>query len=82
MKANQILSVLAAVFCSGPSFGFDLEDLLTTPPQDPCALFETGDDFVRFYIDMKIEGGEVAMRVPKVFLEDRFDHQNDGIRPV
>ncbi len=64
---------------AGPSHSQNLYDLLNTPRTDPCALFGGNEDVVTFYIDMDLEGGEVEMRVPKIFLEDRFDHE-DGVR--
>lgn len=63
---------------AAPGHSQDISDLLNTPPMDPCALFEGNDDVVTFFIDMDLEGGEVEMRVPKVFLEDPHDHQ-DGV---
>lgn len=74
-----LLSSLITLLALSPAAkAFDLDTLLTTPRQDACTLFDTEQEFVRFYVDMEMEGTEIAMRVPKVFLEDRSDHQNDA----
>lgn len=74
-----LLSTLATLLALGPpAQAFDLDTLLTTPRQDACTLFDTEQEFVRFYLDMEMEGTQIAMRIPKVFFEDRSDHQNDA----
>lgn len=67
------------LFLGTASHSLTLDELLNTPRMDPCALFTDDADYVTFFIDMDLEGGEVQMRVPKIFLEDRWDHQ-DGVR--
>ncbi len=68
------------LFLGTASHSLTLDELLNTPRMDPCALFTDDADYATlFFIDMDLEGGEVQMQVPKIFLDDRWDHQ-DGVR--
>ncbi|WP_208353105.1 hypothetical protein [Pseudaestuariivita rosea] len=40
---------------------------------DACALFETEQEFVVFNLVLNMEDKRIQMRVPKVYLEDRWD---------
>lgn len=56
-----------------------------TPPTeismdlDPCVPFSAREERVDFYIEMQLEQKVVPMTVPKIFLEDRWDHVNGAI---
>ena len=42
---------------------------------DPCRYFTSDEPMVGFFIAMELEERRVPMRVPKRYLEDRFDHE-------
>ena len=41
---------------------------------DPCRYFNLDEPMVGFFVEMGLEDQLVPMRVPKRYLEDRFDH--------
>lgn len=47
-----------------------------TGEHDPCAFFSPNEEHVDFFINMRLEQKKVAVSVPKIFLEDRWDHVN------
>ncbi|WP_019953477.1 hypothetical protein [Yoonia vestfoldensis] len=49
------------------------------PALDPCRYFTPDEDMVGFFIEMQQEERLVPMRVPKRYLEDRFDHE-EGVK--
>ncbi len=50
-----------------------------SPDLDPCVHFSAREERVDFYIEMQLEQKVVPMTVPKIFLEDRWDHVNGAI---
>lgn len=49
------------------------------PTLDPCRHFTSDEPMVGFFIGMEHEDRLVPMRVPKRYLEDRFDHQEGAV---
>ena len=45
---------------------------------DPCHRFATEDDFVGFNLEMQMEGITIPLRVPKIYMEDRWK-QKEGV---
>ncbi len=48
------------------------------PTPDPCAFFSPNQKHVDFFINMSLGQKKVAVSVPKIFLEDRWDHVNEA----
>ena len=46
---------------------------------DPCRYFTPDEPMVGFFIEMDEEGGLTPLRVPKRYLEDRWDHHEGGV---
>ena len=56
------------------AFAFDLDDLINTPRTQACSLFGEDQETVEFFVDMVLEETEIRLKVPKIYLEDRYDH--------
>ena len=54
---------------------FTVDELLNTPPSDPCQFFGGENAMVEWFIEMDLENELIPMRVPKIYLEDRPDHE-------
>ncbi|MHA6265881.1 hypothetical protein ACXYMP_03345 [Aliiroseovarius sp. CAU 1755] len=54
---------------------FTVDELLNTPPSDPCQFFGRENEMVEWFIEMDLENKLIPMRVPKIYLEDRPDHE-------
>lgn len=54
---------------------FTVDELLNTPPSDPCQFFGGDNEMVEWFIKMDLEGKLIPMRVPTIFLEDKSDHE-------
>lgn len=54
---------------------FTVDELLNTPPSDPCQFFGGENEMVEWFIKMDLEGKLIPMRVPTIFLEDKSDHE-------
>ncbi|WP_298907540.1 hypothetical protein [uncultured Aliiroseovarius sp.] len=54
---------------------FTVDELLNTPPSDPCQFFGGENAMVEWFIEMDLENKLIPMRVPKIYLEDKPDHE-------
>lgn len=54
---------------------FTVDELLNTPRSDPCQFFGGKNAMVEWFIEMELENKLIPMRVPKIYLEDRPDHE-------
>lgn len=93
MQKSHFLKQMAALFwrryhripCSVIVGCMSTIVIAQTPPSeiseelDPCVHYSPSEERVDFYIDMRLEQKLVPMSVPKIFLEDGWDHV-DGAR--
>ncbi|MCK8464443.1 hypothetical protein MUY35_11315 [Aliiroseovarius sp. S1339] len=70
---------LIALATSQPAQAVSYDTLLNTPALDPCNQFTDDAEMVVLYLDMSLEGREVEISLPQVYLEDRLDQQS-GMR--
>lgn len=54
---------------------FTVDELLNMPPSDPCQFFGGENAMVEWFIEMDLENKLIPMRVPKIYLEDKPDHE-------
>ncbi|MEM9046635.1 MAG: hypothetical protein AAGC81_18295 [Pseudomonadota bacterium] len=60
------------------SLGSGIEPTPIPAEHDPCHRFATEDDFVGFNLDLQLEGITIPLRVPKIYMEDRWK-QKEGV---